>query len=144
MPSVERAAQIVADPDVLRQVLLAVERWPIWASFARKVTPAALDGGPEGDWSIVALLGKMPFSGFARLSVTDGSVSLATLTSAAPVEFARYAFTLPAPDDPRVTLRVDYEFSRTPGGWVIDRTIVRRNIAAQLDAALDGLRRVTG
>jgi hypothetical protein len=145
MPSVEHAVRCTAEPDALLRMLAAVERWPGWCPLFRKVAPAAPDGEPADAWSIVALLGSRPFRGYARLAVSDDGdqVTLATITSASPVDFARYTFTLD-PADPTLTLRIDYGFARGPGGWLVERFLVRRRLPGQIDAALAALVQAAG
>lgn len=141
MPSLERSMRVAADPDALRRTLAAVERWPAWCPLLRTAEPAELPDGSAGAWSIVALLGAMPFSAVARLSHSDDGeqITLATLTSASPVDYARYTFTIRTEDEPAIALRIDYGFARGPGGWLVERLLVRRRLPAQIDATLTAL-----
>lgn len=141
MPSLERRTSDTGDPAALRPMLLAVEHWPAWCPLLRKVTPGPDDGGPEGSWSIVALLGAMPFSGFARLVTSDDGlqIALVTLTSASPVEFARYTFSIGTDAAPALALRVEYAIGRGPGGWLAERFLVRRRLPEQITTTLAAL-----
>lgn len=141
MPVLERRLTIAADPQALAQTLAAVEHWPRWTGFVRTVEPPAVDVAVDNAWNIVALLGSMPFSAVARLQVAEDGrqVTLETLTSAAPVNLARYFFLVELGVQPSVTLRVQYTFARGPGGWLVERAMVRRKLPRQLEAALAGL-----
>lgn len=141
MPTLERRVLSNAHPDALRPALAAVEGWPRWCPLVRAVEPARQNGGPDDAWSIVALLGGLPYSAIARLTLSAGGdqVALATLAGASPVDHARYTFTIVTASGTTLILRVDYRLTRGPGGWLVDRLLVRRRLAAQIDAALAAL-----
>lgn len=130
-----------ASPEHLWRVLLAVIQWPEWCGLVQLVEPERTDDPLAGDLRINGMLGRIPYT--ATMVVDEHRpVELLRLISvhvSPPYQYIEHEIELQRGEIPQLTWRALYSLAGGPGGWLVDRLMVRRHVGAQLQRALEQL-----
>ena len=133
---IEATGEIDASPEAIWRVVLGYERWPDWSPLFQMVEPETPEVGLNGEWRLNGLIGRMPYTGLFRQIDHRPleAFSFASISVSPPFDFIRHSVFLGA-DGPRpqLTWRIDYKMSGGPGGWIIDRLLVRRGLDGFLE-----------
>ena len=138
MPKIEESTEIDASPEAIWRVVLAYERWPEWSPLFQQVEPESPAIGLNGEWTLNGLIGRVPYSGLFRQVGHRPleAFAFASIRVSPPYDFIRHTVLLSDAPTPRLTWRIEYTMSGGPGGWIIDRLLVRRGLNGFLAQAM--------
>lgn len=143
MPVIEASRDIDASPETIWRVLIAMDGWPEWLPLFQLVRNDEPERGFEGEWTLHGLLGRMPYSG--RFEIFEHRPAerfgFGSLTVSPPFSNIRHEISLERVSRPRLTWRVDYTTAGGPGGWLVDRLLIRRSAGELLERGLTELQR---
>ncbi len=146
MHTLEATAEIDASPEAIWRIVLAYERWPEWSPLFQLVEPETPEIGLNGEWKLNGFLGRIPYTGtFHQVGHRPlEAFAFASISLSPPYDFIRHTVLLKRNGPvPLVTWRIEYRMSGGPGGWIVDRLLVRRNATTiaskQLSALCDSL-----
>ncbi|MFW6075252.1 MAG: SRPBCC family protein [Chloroflexota bacterium] len=138
MPTFEAERDIEQSPESIWRTLLSMEEWPEWSPMFQHVEFHEPARRMDGEWTLHGLLGRVPYNGTFRL-IEHRPVERLSFTSISvspPYEFVRHQVTIENGSGSRLKWRVDYGTSGGPGGWIIDRLLIRRRTPQLLVANL--------
>ena len=139
MATIEAAHEINASPEAIWRVVLAYERWPEWSPLFQLVEPESPEIGLNGEWTLNGLIGRVPYSGLFRQVGHRPleAFAFASIRVSPPYDFIRHTVLLDrANARPVLTWRIEYTMSGGPGGWIVDRLLVRRGLDGFIERAL--------
>ena len=139
---IEAAREIDASPEAIWRVVLAYEQWPEWSPLFQLVEPESPELGLNSEWTLNGVIGRVPYSGrFRQVGHRPlEAFAFASIRVSPPYDFIRHTVLLDrAATRPILTWRIEYSMSGGPGGWLIDRLLVRRGLDGFLDRALDAV-----
>lgn len=138
MPEVSASAQIDESPERIWRVVMGLEAWPEWSPLFQMVRLHDPSSGPAGGFQLHGLLGRVPYNG--EFIVPDYQ----------PLE--RFVFESTSISPPYDVLWHDvrlsgttlhwttvYSMSGGPGGWALDRLLIRRQTQGLLERGLNAL-----
>lgn len=129
MTTIEATGEIDASPEAIWRVVLGYEHWPEWSPLFQDVVPEAPEIGLNGEWKLNGLIGRVPYTGLFRQIAHRPleAFVFASIRVSPPYDFIRQTVILNTDATiPRLTWRIEYSMSGGPGGWIIDRLLVRR------------------
>lgn len=143
MPTVEAVREIENSLESAWRMLLAMEQWPEWSPLFQHVAFHEPARRIEGEWTLHGRLGRMPYSGTFRLIEHKPVERLAftSITVSPPYDAISHVVTLERESSTRLRWQVVYRTAGGPGGWIVDRLLIRRGLTEILDAklrAMDG------
>lgn len=142
MRTIEASGEINASPESIWRIVLAYERWPEWSPLFQLVEPETPEIGLNGEWRLNGVLGRVPYTGlFHQVGHRPlEAFAFASISVSPPYDFIRHTVLLNRESStPALTWRIEYKMSGGPGGWIIDRLMVRRGLDGFLDQALTAL-----
>ncbi|HLT17915.1 MAG TPA: SRPBCC family protein [Thermomicrobiales bacterium] len=141
MPSVEAQRTIDASPEAIWRVVLGFESWPEWSPLFQLVRPEDPTLGLNGEWTLNGLIGRIPYTGLFRQTTHEPMrvFAFASIRVSAPYDFIGHTVRLERAPTPVLTWRIDYAMSGGPGGWLLDRLLVRPGAAAIAERQQDAL-----
>lgn len=142
MGKIEATREINASPEAIWRIVLAYERWPEWSPLFQHVEPETPEIGLNGEWTLNGLIGRIPYTGLFRQighrpleAFAFGSIRVSP-----PYDFIRHTVLLRQDGSlPSLTWRIEYGMSGGPGGWIVDRLLVRRGLDGFLERAINAL-----
>jgi ribosome-associated toxin RatA of RatAB toxin-antitoxin module len=143
---VARELAVGTAPDEVWQVLSAVQHWPHWSPFARRVEQVAGDDEVLPGWQVFGSLGRMPVAGVFRTHAAESGARLLVAAATIDAPFRRLVHEIavsPHDGGALVRWRVEYDM-RGPGGWIVDRWLVRRQVGEQVREALERMAAAAG
>lgn len=143
MPTVEAVHEIESSPESVWRLLLAMEEWPEWSPLFQHVEFHEPTRRMEGEWTLHGLLGRMPYNGTFRLIEHKPVERLvfSSITVSPPYDAVSHLVTLERESTVRLRWRVVYRTAGGPGGWFVDRLLIRRGLVELLQrklSAMDG------
>lgn len=127
-------------PESIWRVLLALDTWPIWSPLfqeARFHEPAV---GIAGGFSAQGIVGRVPYR--AEFMVPEYQplkrFIFEAVTVSAPYGVLWHDIAL---DRHRLTWTITYTITGGPGGFLVDRLMIRRSASEQLERQLAALAR---
>lgn len=138
MPTIEAEREFDTSPETIWRVLIAMSEWPEWSPLFQLARNEQPEQGLQGEWTLHGLVGRMPYSGTFEVFEHRPTerFGFASLTVSPPFHTIRHEITLERRSRPHLTWRLDYTPSGGPGGWLIDRLLIRRSAADLLERAL--------
>lgn len=146
MPVIESSREIDASPETIWRILASHREWPHWSPLFQHVGSESPELGMAGEWTLHGIIGRVPYNGLFRTEV-HRPVELLIIRSirvSPPYEFVRHSVALKRDPVPKLAWRIEYGTSGGPGGWIIDRLLIRRQARALLERGLDALVAETG
>jgi len=127
VPTVEVRREIDASPEAIWRVVLGYESWPEWSPLFQLLRPEDPAQGLNGEWTLNGLIGRIPYTGRFRQTTHQPleTFAFASLRVSAPYDFIGQTVKLERAPTPTLTWRIDYTMSGGPGGWLIDRLLIR-------------------
>lgn len=141
MPAFQVTRQFEASPESIWRVVLAYESWPEWSPLFQLVRPEEPERGLQSEWTLNGLLGRVPYSGLFR-QIEHRPLETFSFTSirvSPPYDSVCHTFTLGHAPAPNLTWRVEYTTSGGPGGWIVDRLLIRRQTLELLERGIEAL-----
>lgn len=141
MPLIEASREIDASPETIWRVVASHRAWPHWSPLFQHVSSEAPELGIEGEWTLHGAIGRVPYNGLFRTEVHRPVevLIIRSIRVSPPYEFIRHSIGLKREPLPRITWRVEYGTSGGPGGWIIDRLLIRRGAPELIERGLDAL-----
>jgi Polyketide cyclase / dehydrase and lipid transport len=139
---IEATAEINASPEAIWRTVLAYERWPDWSPLFQLVEPQSPEKGLNGEWTLNGVIGRVPYSGlFHQVGHRPlEAFAFASIRISPPYDFIRHTVLLNRETSlPTLTWRIEYSMSGGPGGWIVDRLLVRRGLDRFLDRAISAI-----
>ena len=131
MGRIEATGEIDASPEAIWRVVLGYERWPEWSPLFQSVEPEEPEIGLNGEWTLNGLIGRIPYTGLFRQVGHRPleAFAFASIRVSPPYDFVRHTVVLNTDGaTPQLTWRIEYTMSGGPGGWIVDRVLVRRGL----------------
>ena len=138
----EATGEIDASPEAIWRTVLGYEQWPEWSPLFQMVEPETPEIGLNGEWKLNGVIGRIPYTGLFR-QIDHQPLKqfvFASVRVSPPFDFIRHSVFLRADGSrPQLTWRIDYKMSGGPGGWIIDRLLVRRSMHSIPNAQINAL-----
>lgn len=141
VPTVEVRREIDASPEAIWRVVLGYESWPEWSPLFQLVRPEDPAQGLNGEWTLNGLIGRIPYTGLFRQTLHKPVevFAFASIRVSPPYDFIGHTVRLERAPTPVLTWRIDYSMSGGPGGWLLDRLLIRPHAAALAERQQDAL-----
>ena len=145
MPGVEVRREINASPEAIWRVVLGYESWPEWSPLFQAVRPEDPARGLNGEWTLNGLIGRIPYTGRFRQATHRPleTFAFASIRVSPPYDFIGQTVKLERTPTPTLIWRIDYTMSGGPGGWLIDRLLVRRTCRVMMESHIAKVRSLT-
>lgn len=132
MPEISSSIEIDASLEAIWRVLMGVEAWPEWSPLFQMVQLHNPTVGVAGGFQLHGLLGRVPYSG--EFMVPDyrplERFIFESVTISPPYDVLWHDVKLTGTT---LTWEIVYEMAGGPGGWIVDRLMIRRQAQGLLE-----------
>ncbi len=141
LAKIEAKQEIEASPEAIWRLVVGYEQWPEWSPLFQLVRPENPTEGLNGEWTLNGLIGRIPYNGLFRQVAHRPleAFAFASIRVSPPYDFIRHTVLLKQDPTPILAWRIEYSMSGGPGGWIIDRLLVRSRSGALLGQHQDAL-----
>lgn len=142
MARIEAKREINSSPQAIWRAVLGYESWPEWSPLFQDVRPDSPEIGLNGEWTLNGLIGRVPYTGlFHQVGHRPvEAFAFASIRVSPPFDFIRHTVLLDtSTPTPQLTWRIEYTMSGGPGGWIMDRLLVRRGLDGFLERQIAAL-----
>jgi hypothetical protein len=137
--TIEVQRDLAVGPEAVWRQLLAVEAWPAWSPLFQFAAFATPEQGLHSEWTLHGLLGRIPYNGTFTLIEHRPLARLAfeSQTISTPYDWIIHDIRLTSDEaGSPLRWRIDYAMAGGPGGLLIDRLLIRRQLRDQLERQL--------
>lgn len=138
MPELSASIQIDASREAIWRVLMGLEAWPEWSPLFQTVRLHDPNTGTAGGFQLHGLLGRVPYSG--EFMVPDyrplERFIFESVSVSPPYDVLWHDVTL---NGQSLTWTIVYEMAGGPGGWAVDKLLIRRQAQGLLERGLQAL-----
>lgn len=138
MPEISSSIEIDASPEAIWRVLMGLEAWPEWSPLFQMVRLHEPTVGIAGGFQLHGLLGRVPYSG--EFMVPDyrplERFIFESVTISPPYGVLWHDIKLTGTT---LTWTVIYEMTSSPGGWIVDWLLIRRQAQGLLQRGIGAL-----
>lgn len=138
MPKITAALEIDASPESVWRVLMALERWPNWSPLFQMVQLHEAALGIAGGFRANGLVGRVPYRAEFMVPIHEPlqRVVFETVNVSTPFNVLWHDIRL---SGRRLSWSITYTTAGGPGGFLVDRLLIRRPAQGLIERGLAAL-----